>query len=107
MKGRLPNNNRDADGDDDHAQDAWVFQPADEEHFDAGSDNHGDANRQGNGHRQGEKMQEGDGQHSAQHHELTLRKVNDAGSVVDDVETYGNDGIYAAIGNACHQVLEE
>ncbi len=63
--------------------------------------------RNGNGQGQGQEIEQGDGQHAAQHDEFSLGEIDDAGGVVDDVEADGDNGIDTAIGDAGRQVLDE
>jgi hypothetical protein len=50
---------------------------------------------------------QGDGNHAAQHDELALGKINDAGGVVNDIKAYGHNCVNAAIGYPGKEILNK
>jgi hypothetical protein len=47
------------------------------------------------------------GDHGAYDKKLTLGEIDYPGGVVNDVETYGNDSVYAANGNPRKTILDD
>ena len=98
-----------ADGDDDQADAGGVSGWADSQPVQQESDSGGGGYRHKEGKRRGNGGP-GDqhvADHAAQHHELALSEVDDAGDVEDNGEADGYDGIDASQSDAGYQVLRE
>jgi hypothetical protein len=52
-------------------------------------------------------MQQGYGNHPAQHEKLTLGEIDNAGGVVDNIKAYGHNGINDAIRDPGEEILEK
>ena len=81
------------------------MKPTDENYFDKGTDNHGNAYRNGNCQRQRKEMMKRDSYHPSEHDKFSLGKVNDAGCVINYVKSNRNYGINATIGDTSKKIL--
>ncbi len=52
-------------------------------------------------------MKERDRGHTAEHYEFTLRKIDDACGVVDNIKPYCDDRIDSPVGDACNNILRK
>ncbi len=82
-------------------------EPADERHLDQRADRHREEHGAGDGERERDEAVERHRRHPAQHHELALGEVDDAGGVVDDVEADADDRVDRPVGQPRDEVLED
>ena len=103
----LPDQDRYADGDDHHPQHRRLVKPADEDDLDERADDRRDDDRGQDGQRQGDELVQRDGGHAAEHDELALREIDDAGRVIDDVEPDRDDRVDRPVRDSRHQILKK
>ncbi|OPZ95156.1 MAG: hypothetical protein BWY71_02328 [Planctomycetes bacterium ADurb.Bin412] len=101
----LPDHNRQADGNHDQTQNRSVANAPDEYQFDQPAHDRRQQHRRRNRQRQRQQRQQADSDHGAQNKKLTLGKINNAGRIVDDIETDGHDGIDTAHRNSGEAIL--
>ncbi len=107
MQSNFAGEDGNTDGDNDHPEHTWPFEPADKDHFYECSDDHGDDHSQTNGHGEAHETEQADGYHASQHDKLTLGKVDDTRGVIDDIKTDGHNGLDRAIGDTGKNVLND
>lgn len=107
MDSRLARQNGDTDGDNDHPQYRRTCKPANKDDLDQGPYPHGHNYCPSDGKRKRHKGQKGDGNHPSEHDKLTLGKINNPGSVVNDIKADGDNGIDTAIGDAGKEILDK
>ena len=106
--GRAADENTGPDGNDNQAEWLGVFERSDRQTLKGDAGQGGEGYRQDNGRQKRplDKNQKKYSQHTAQHHKLTLGKIDDTGRIVDDGETKTDQGVDRTIGKTGQDILD-